>query len=946
MDNINAQVIDADLIHEAILAIKACVVTSELPNVLTKTRKLDPSTGNIITEKHGNYPAGSVIKGYAENTTFRSMQEFAAFLDSAKTNQALIAAQHGGEPRRIKVMSKNAYEKAGTPADTITRTKENFIRHVNQQGLLILDCDDKSITKDKFLTAINKILPLDKLAHAYTTSSSSYLYVNGELKQGDKGKRLYIALKDANDTERAGAVLFDRLWLAGHGYYEIGAAGQFLNRGIIDTAMFKDTCRLDFISGSNCKAPVTQHRPPAEYNEGLPLDSVNLLPDLSKKELKELEAIQASKRAMLEGEATRVKTSYCERKGREHLAKQGNTTPTPEQLEQAKTNVLKALESSSLTGDFVITLAKDKSQVTIAEVLADPERYDQAECLDPLEPEYNNYSAVGKLFLTDGRPTLHTFAHGGKNYNLFKQSRFIQHVYGCTADTTNNTLQLMRILPNYYDMGGQLVTIRGGHVVPLNEHLLGYELGTVAQYYTEKTDAKGNVLTTYIDPPKEVVKQILSMGGKASNDTTQRGLKPLKAVITAPTITTDNHVVYKRGYDVKTGLYLAIKDDLSAPAANPTTQEVKTAYRALMDVIATFKLKNELDNSVVLSAFLSAVIRPAVETAPIFCFDAPTQGSGKTYLAECLGMLATGETPAMTPAIQGDEAEIKKTLLSMLVNNARVIVWDNIMGSFNSASLASFVTGKIFSGRVLGSTEQLELPNRAMLIFTGNNLSLYGDLPRRCITARIDTGEENPLNTKHDLTALDGLKPDIYIKRNRQRLAMACITIIRAYLLSEPHQTKGGLTENKVPSFNDWDVLARQPILNLIETGTAPQLQDIKESIDANMGNDPDKALLADLLSLLSEWTKAGGFTSKQLYDYAFGYFDDDPRNALKDTLSGHSADLRDVLQELCKRDKKITSRSLGSKLAYRKDRIANDLKLTVTELPHNRGNLFAVVHI
>lgn len=939
----NAPQINAELITEALLQIKACVVTSQTPPVLTKTRTLHPETGNIITENHGNYPAGSVIKGYAENATFKSMKEFAAFLDSAKTNQALIAAQHAANMNPINLLSKAEHEKAGTPANAITRTKENFIRQPQEQGLLILDCDDKEITKAEFLAAIRQVIPqLDEIAHAYTTSSSSYLYVNGELVQGDKGKRLYIVIKDSSDTERAGAALFDRLWLVGHGQYETGAAGQFLNRGVIDAAMFKDSCRLDFISGSNCKAPVTQQRPPAEYNEGRPLDSWQELEDLNKKELKELEAIQASAKAMLEGESAKKKAAYCERKGREHLAKQGNTAPTLEQLEQAKTNVLKALESSSLTGDFIITLAKDRRQVTIAEVLADPERYDQVETFDPLEPEYRNYSAVGKLFLMDGRPTLHTFAHGGKNYNLFKQSRFIQHVAGCTAETTNNTLQLMRLLPNYYDMGKQLVTIRGGHVVPMSEHLLSYELGSIAQYYTEKTDKDGKTTTYYIDPPIQVVRQILSMNGNAGNGNTQRALKPLKAVITAPTITADNHVIYKRGYDEKTQLYLSIKEDITPPAEDPTAEELRAAHDLIMAVIDTFKLKEDLDKSVVLSAFLTAVIRPAVDRAPIFCFSAPTQGSGKTYLAECLGILATGESPSITPAIQGNEAEIQKTLLSMLMNNARVIVWDNIMGSFNSATMAAFVTASTYSGRVLGASEHIELPNKALTLFTGNNLALYGDLPRRCITAHIDTGNENPLNTVRDLSALGGMKPAPYIKANRLALVMACITIVRAYLVSAANVFTGGLTEHKIASFEEWDTLARQPLVNLSRSVNA-NLQDIKQSIDSNMAEDPEKELLAEVLALLSEWPKANGFTSKQLYDYAFNYFDEDPRNALSDSLNNHSAELRDVLNELCKRDKKITSRGIGKQLAYRKGRRAGGLYLEVKKQKNNRGNLFSI---
>lgn len=935
MDNINAQVIDADLIHEAILAIKACVVTSELPNVLTKTRKLDPSTGNIITEKHGNYPAGSVIKGYAENITFKSMQEFAAFLDSAKTNQALIAAQHGAELDPVTLLSKAEHIKAGSPSNAITRTKDNFIRRAQDQGLLILDCDDKQITKAAFLAAIREIIPqLDEIAHAYTTSSSSYLYVNGELIQGDKGKRLYIVIKDASDTKRAGNALFDRLWLAGHGKYETGAAGQFLNRGIVDAAMFQDSCRLDFISGSNCKTPVTQQRPPAEYNEGRPLDTRVELPTLNDEEKEELDALQASAKDRLEGESVKKRTAYCERKGREHLAKQGNTTPTPEQLEQAKTNVLKALESSSLTGDFVITLAADNRQVTIAEVLADPDRYDNAATLDPIEPEYHNYSAKGVLYLTDGSPNLYSQAHGGKNYRLYKQSRFIKHSRGSTSETTDETLSLLRLLPNYYDMGEQMVTVKNGHIMPMSEHLLGYELGSVAQYYSEKTDSKGKVFRYDIDPPLQVVRQILSMSAHSGHGNTQRGLKPLKAVITAPTITTDNHIVYKRGYDAKTQLYLASKEELTPPF-NPSLAEVKSAHKLILDIVDTFKLKEDLDRSVLYSAFLTAVIRPAVDKSPIYALDAPTKGSGKTYAAECIGTLALGYEPPISPVTRGDDAEIKKTLLPKLMQGEKVIIFDNILGSFNSAALAMFVTSPIYSDRVLGASQTLSLPNKSMVLLTGNNLDLTGDMPRRCITARIDTGEENPLNAQHDLTALGGLKPDEFIRQNRQRVAMACVTIVRYFL---NNTTSPRLTRDKVGSFEQWETLTRQPLIYLSQTGIDPKMQDIKQIIDKNMAQDKDNEELSQFIEYLEATFNSSPFTAKDVMNAAFD-FSNDP-------ASGLAGDLAEFILYLTPKGRKPNSYTLGKILSNRRDRLVAGRKIVMLSTGGKHAKRYQIVNV
>lgn len=921
------------------LQIKACIITSETPAVLTKTRALDIATGSIITENNSNLPMGSVIKGTAENVTFKSLQEFATFLDTAGHNKALIAGQHTADTTTVQIMSTGYYEKNGKPAGAITRTKNNFTRPQNQQGLLILDCDDKQISKEQFMTAIKQVIPnLDDTAYIYTTSSSSYLYDADKLIQGDKGKRLYIVLEDCSDALRAGQALFDRLWINGHGYYEIGSAGQLLNRGIIDTAMFKDTCRLDFISGSNCKAPLRQARPPAEINEGRPLNSITALANLDATEKARLDAMQISYKGNLTDKAQAVKKQYCIKRAGEHLLKQGITDPTDKQRAEAEANVLKALDTETLTGDFIITLAKSGEQVTIAEVLADCERYDGAETLDPLEPHYNNYSATGKLFLKDKNPNLHSFAHGGKNYKLFKQDRFIKHTRGRTADTTTATIRLMQVLPNFFDMGKQLVTVKGGQVIPMTEHLLTYELGMTVQFYTDRESKDGDTKPNYIDPPKEVIRQILSMQTATYGGNTQRGLKPLKAVITAPTITEDNHVIYKRGYDAKTQLYLSVTEDLNPPAGKPTTADLKDAYRAIMNVIDTFKLNTALDRSVVLSAFLTAVVRPTLDKAPIFCFDAPTQGSGKTYLAECIGIVATGSAPSITPAIQGNEAEIQKTLLAMLMNGASTIIWDNIMGAFNSATMASFTTAINYSGRVLGASEQITLPNKAMVIFTGNNLKLYGDLPRRCITARIDTGEENPLNTKRDLRPLKGLKPDQYLLDNRNEIVMSAITIIRAFLMSDTCRTSGRYTEHAVASFEQWDAMARQPILHLSAEGIAPEMTDVKQSIDANMTNDIEKERLEMLIGHLHSQFMTAPFTARDVMNFAFDF--------TGQPATGAGAELAELLSDMTAKGKKPNSITTGHIITYRLDRIADGKKIVALPQKGKHAKQYRIVEL
>ena len=51
-----------------------------------------------------------------------------------------------------------------------------------------------------------------------------------------------------------------------------------------------------------------------------------------------------------------------------------------------------------------------------------------------------------------------------------------------------------------------------------------------------------------------------------------------------------------------------------------------------------------------LSALLTAAVRPILPTAPAHGFDAPTVGSGKTLLARCIGRSSRGTIRGSYPS--------------------------------------------------------------------------------------------------------------------------------------------------------------------------------------------------------------------------------------------------------------------------------------------------------
>src|SRR5699024_9407659 len=128
-----------------------------------------------------------------------------------------------------------------------------------------------------------------------------------------------------------------------------------------------------------------------------------------------------------------------------------------------------------------------------------------------------------------------------------------------------------------------------------------------------------------------------------------------------------------------------------------------------------------------------------------------------------------------------------------------------------------------------------------------------------------------------------GLKPATYIERNRYELAAAAITLIRGYLQSDAH-SKGGLAKDRLSSFENWDTVARQPVLWL--STQVEGLADPKRSIDDNMEKDPEHETLSELLAWIYKWRSNIIFNARELYDQAI-------RSAMTDN------DLQEILLDL-----------------------------------------------
>lgn len=891
---------------------RVTVISSSRPARLTKAYSL---TGDGSLQKQ---PAGAMVEGRAEVVAVGSLSEFATLLTGLSPAQALTYGRPAEAP--VTLTTQERWVEAGRPAGMLPRTNKTFAWPPGP-GVLMLDHDpgpgQASLSRDDLAAAVRAAVPgLADAAMIWWASASSHIIDTrtGDDLTGLRGQRLYLMLADATDIPRAGAAMVDHLWAAGHGYIVVSKSGALLERTIVDAAVWQPS-RLDFAAGATCRSPLQQDRGPPVPMPGAVeiVDSRAAIPDPRPETITLATAARERAKRGAKGESDAAKAEWIG----DRVAEMVPPDADEGLLEAARQIAARALEHRTLAGDFPVTVVseQDEIRITVGQALDDPLRWHGARTLDPLEPDYDGRRAVGKLYLMGSRPNLYSFAHGGTVFRLARQPARVELVRGRTHDAVLATLDIMRRTPDVFDFGGALVAVDGARLWPMDEAGLTFWLGGATQFWRWHQLPKGDPVEVLEDPPSKVAKPILSLGAG-------RRLKSLQAVITAPTLRPDGTVLDHEGYDPDTGLLLEPDGELVPVSDSPTLGDVNRALDALMYPFEKFPLENAGGWGVLLAAVLTAAVRPALPTCPAFGFDAPTQGSGKTLLASCISILATGETPTIWPHTAGrDDEEVRKRLFSALRSGDRCIVWDNVTGVFDSAALAGAITAPMFKDRVLGKSESPSVPNRAIIVLTGNNLALAGDMPRRVLMCRVDPQTDRPFAREFDLD------PMAYCMARRQEMVSAALTILRGYMASGAGRAPG-----RMASFEAWDDRVRQTVAWIGRDVAPGAFGDPMDSVIAAQESDPDQDNLRALLTALGNRYPKMWVTARDLAELV-------AKKANDSGLSAVERELVDVLTDMLPRT--ASSRSIGRVLHFRKGRIVAGMRLV--EKHERGGNVYRV---
>lgn len=365
---------------------------------------------------------------------------------------------------------------------------------------------------------------------------------------------------------------------------------------------------------------------------------------------------------------------------------------------------------------------------------------------------------------------------------------------------------------------------------------------------------------------------------------------PLVGIIESPTIRPDGTVLDRPGYDAATGLlFTPGRTTFPAIATNPSREDAVAALAIVRQLLAGFPFDAEHDLTIAIAAIATALVRRTVPSSPLFAFNAPKMGSGKTLLADVASLVATGRPAAvMTPA--PDAEEEAKRLLVVLMEGDPVAVIDNISAPWASDAMCSILSQETYKGRVLGSSKNVSVPTATTWMATGNNLKIHGDLTTRVLRCDLDPQVERP----EERTFAVDLKT--YIPENRGAIVAAVLTILRAYHAA-------GRPRVGVPTFGRfeaWSDAVRAPLVWLGLADPCLSRADLEAEDTVRTG----------LVRVLATWFEAVG--SERMTVNQIVSLSKDPAHD----------ELRDALMEVAGRAGEINIRSLGKWLSKHEKRI------------------------
>jgi putative DNA primase/helicase len=421
------------------------------------------------------------------------------------------------------------------------------------------------------------------------------------------------------------------------------------------------------------------------------------------------------------------------------------------------------------------------------------------------------------------------------------------------------------------------------------------------------------------DPPETVAKILLGRVGEWN-------LPHLRGIVAHPTLRRDGSLLSESGYDPASGYYLAMPSNLAmAPIdAAPTRDECLQAALLLEDLLVEFPFVDTASRSVALSLLMTAVLRSAMDVAPIHAATAPRRGSGKSFLYDIAAALVYGSRCPVIYAGANAE-ELEKKLNGLLLRGVTLFSIDNLNIPLEGDLICQIATQTLLDLRRLGRSDMIQTPNSALAGVTGNNLVVKEDVTRRVVMASMDAELERP-----ELRLFEA-NPFRMVMRDRGKYLRAVLTIARGYQV-----TNEKMKLTPLGSFDDYTRLVREPLVWLDRADPAATMEQLHDA-------DP---VLAGLRGVMAAWEAAIGLnrpmSAAAVIELANGHghgFEEAPESDMKKEAAARATRhaLSVALSNISKRGSGITALELGQWLRRHADGIADGRRFKGETDAHSR---------
>lgn len=277
---------------------------------------------------------------------------------------------------------------------------------------------------------------------------------------------------------------------------------------------------------------------------------------------------------------------------------------------------------------------------------------------------------------------------------------------------------------------------------------------------------------THVDPAQNVINDALS--------THKPPLPELTQVVSIPIVTSQGRLITEPGYDAESGIYYAAEPGcLPQINSGATKEDALEALKWINDeILVDFPFADDASKAAAISVAILPFVRHLINgQTPLYLLEKPTAGTGATTLGLALCYPFTGkEIPVTTWTSHEDER--RKQITAHLASGGGPIFYDNMSGYINSDVLASALTIKNWSDRILATSKQVEFPINSIWLATGNNPEFHAQILRRIASIRLVTLLEDP-SQRSGWRHADLLD---WVSKHRKEYVEKILTIVMAWL--------------------------------------------------------------------------------------------------------------------------------------------------------------------